>query len=243
MNMCCKTGSRHTPCAVADGTRSVPATILNRGPHRPVLRCCGRRQYPPVDVDCQRSTIILTSLRGQFKLMAASRLETHGPTNRTRGFAMPQRSACGRVRWISLRRIVTAIVAWVAPVLFCFGADRTATLDVSFIARIDGTTQRYVALPPPRFDISQRHPILLVLHGHGSDRWQYIRTREGSAARRGMWRRRTRWSSFRPTTVPRPLGWVPRPRPMWSRSLKRSRRDTMHAKSSSAGGPWAVLRL
>ena len=185
MNMCCKTGSRHTPCAVADGTRSVPATILNRGPHRPVLRCCGRRQYPPVDVDCQRSTIILTSLRGQFKLMAASRLETHGPTNRTRGFAMPQRSACGRVRWISLRRIVTAIVAWVAPVLFCFGADRTATLDVSFIARIDGTTQRDVALPPPRFDISQRHPILLVLHGHGSDRWQYIKNPRGECRAAG----------------------------------------------------------
>lgn len=65
-------------------------------------------------------------------------------------------------------------------------------VDVSFVADVDGSTERYVELLPPGFDPDEPHDLLVALHGHGSDRWQFIReprdecrgTRE-AAARHG----------------------------------------------------------
>ncbi len=53
-----------------------------------------------------------------------------------------------------------------------FGAEPT---DVAFVARRDGTEQRYVELLPANFQPTETHDVLLVLHGHGADRWQFIR--------------------------------------------------------------------
>jgi pimeloyl-ACP methyl ester carboxylesterase len=50
----------------------------------------------------------------------------------------------------------------------------TTPQDVAFTAR-DGTEQRYVVLLPDRFDPAQSHDALVALHGHGSDRWQFVR--------------------------------------------------------------------
>lgn len=47
--------------------------------------------------------------------------------------------------------------------------------DVAFKAATDGTEQRYVLLTPPRFDATRPCDILIALHGHGSDRWQFVR--------------------------------------------------------------------
>jgi len=47
--------------------------------------------------------------------------------------------------------------------------------DVAFTAEIDGTEQRYVQVLPPSFDADQPVDVLIALHGHGSDRWQFIR--------------------------------------------------------------------
>ncbi|MBN1346190.1 MAG: alpha/beta fold hydrolase [Phycisphaerae bacterium] len=47
--------------------------------------------------------------------------------------------------------------------------------DVAFTAKCDGTTQRYVIMLPEGFDKNRPHSLLIALHGHGSDRWQYIR--------------------------------------------------------------------
>ena len=47
--------------------------------------------------------------------------------------------------------------------------------DVSFVARSDGSTQHYVLLLPVGFRADQPHHLLVALHGHGSDRWQYIK--------------------------------------------------------------------
>ena len=47
--------------------------------------------------------------------------------------------------------------------------------DVSFTAEIDGNEQRYVQLLPPSFDAEMPVDVLIALHGHGSDRWQFIR--------------------------------------------------------------------
>jgi predicted esterase len=47
--------------------------------------------------------------------------------------------------------------------------------DVAFTAVCDGTEQRYVLLLPAGFEPVQPHDVLIGLHGHGSDRWQFVR--------------------------------------------------------------------
>ncbi len=46
--------------------------------------------------------------------------------------------------------------------------------DVTFKADYDGTQQKYMLLLPENFDASQAHNLLIALHGHGSDRRQFI---------------------------------------------------------------------
>ncbi len=54
------------------------------------------------------------------------------------------------------------------------GAEAYKTLqDVSFIARCDGTTQHYVLMLPEGFKAEESHSLLIALHGHGADRWQF----------------------------------------------------------------------
>lgn len=45
--------------------------------------------------------------------------------------------------------------------------------DISFKAQFDGTEQRYVLRLPKNFDHRVPHDVLIALHGHGSDRWQF----------------------------------------------------------------------
>ena len=51
--------------------------------------------------------------------------------------------------------------------------------DVVFRSRVDESEQRYVELLPPKFDASQPHDVVIALHGHGADRWQFIREVRG----------------------------------------------------------------
>lgn len=46
--------------------------------------------------------------------------------------------------------------------------------DVEFVAQCDGTRQRYVLVLPEAFDDAEPHDLLIALHGHGSDRWQFV---------------------------------------------------------------------
>lgn len=47
--------------------------------------------------------------------------------------------------------------------------------DIAFTAEVDGTEQRYVEVLPPDFDPDKPTDALIALHGHGSDRWQFVR--------------------------------------------------------------------
>ncbi|MCX6909750.1 MAG: alpha/beta fold hydrolase, partial [Verrucomicrobia bacterium] len=47
-------------------------------------------------------------------------------------------------------------------------------IDVAFTATVDGTVQRYVLRLPAGFLTNQSHDLLMALHGHGSDGWQFI---------------------------------------------------------------------
>jgi pimeloyl-ACP methyl ester carboxylesterase len=40
---------------------------------------------------------------------------------------------------------------------------------------VDGSQQRYIRVVPADFDARQTHDVLVTLHGHGSDRWQFVR--------------------------------------------------------------------
>lgn len=51
--------------------------------------------------------------------------------------------------------------------------DRFTAEDVAFTAACDGTTQHYVVMLPRGFKPDARHHVLVALHGHGSDRWQF----------------------------------------------------------------------
>lgn len=56
-----------------------------------------------------------------------------------------------------------------------FAATPDEPQDITFTAKTDGSTQRYVELLPPGFNAAEAHDVLLAFHGHGSDRWQFIR--------------------------------------------------------------------
>ena len=47
--------------------------------------------------------------------------------------------------------------------------------DIEFIAEADGTRQRYVEVLPGGYQAGELVDVLIALHGHGSDRWQFIR--------------------------------------------------------------------
>ncbi len=47
--------------------------------------------------------------------------------------------------------------------------------DVTFVSEADQSEQRYVELLPDKFNPDEKHDLVLAFHGHGSDRWQFIR--------------------------------------------------------------------
>jgi pimeloyl-ACP methyl ester carboxylesterase len=53
------------------------------------------------------------------------------------------------------------------------GVDGAAR-DIAFTATADQTEQRYVILLPRQFDAGSTVNLLIALHGHGSDRWQFM---------------------------------------------------------------------
>lgn len=73
-----------------------------------------------------------------------------------------------------------AVLAGGAMVVWCCGmpaaaADAPRVEDVAFTAKCDGSTQHYVLIFPANFHADQTYPLLAALHGHGSDRWQFVR--------------------------------------------------------------------
>lgn len=97
-----------------------------------------------------------------------------------------------------------------APALLCIALIGPAAggepQDVAFKARCDGTEQRYVLIEPPGDGKDGPRDLLIALHGHGSDRWQFAtatrdecRAARDVAAKHGMlyvspdYRAKTSW--------------------------------------------------
>ncbi|NLE29305.1 MAG: alpha/beta hydrolase [Phycisphaerae bacterium] len=55
----------------------------------------------------------------------------------------------------------------------CLAGDLSAPQDLAFTADYDGSVQRYIQMLPVGYDLSQPVDIMIALHGHGSDRWQF----------------------------------------------------------------------
>jgi len=64
-----------------------------------------------------------------------------------------------------------------------FAADplltKTDPQDIAFTANCDHTKQHYVMILPDNFSTQKSHSLLIALHGHGSDRWQFINNARG----------------------------------------------------------------
>mgnify|MGYP003629728146 CR=1 FL=1 len=79
--------------------------------------------------------------------------------------------------------ILTIFVLKTAIAMSVFAADpvleQSAPQDFEFIANCDQTRQRYVMILPEAFSNQEPHSVLIALHGHGSDRWQFIKDKRG----------------------------------------------------------------
>ncbi len=77
---------------------------------------------------------------------------------------------------MTINRLPLAWLCWLTAGLNTAVAEyRTGPQEVHFTARSDGSKQAYVLLLPEDFRPDQAHHLLIALHGHGSDRWQYIK--------------------------------------------------------------------
>ena len=72
------------------------------------------------------------------------------------------------LRIISLLLVTVAVVDADEP-QFLEPVDQTMT------AEADGSEQRYVVLAPAKHTGDQPVDVMIALHGHGSDRWQFVR--------------------------------------------------------------------
>jgi len=75
-----------------------------------------------------------------------------------------------------MHRIATFTGLYLVTIVAMIEATENAQpKDVTFTARVDGTEQHYVLIAPPRLAVDRPHDLLIALHGHGSDRWQFVR--------------------------------------------------------------------
>jgi acetyl esterase/lipase len=71
-----------------------------------------------------------------------------------------------------LRYCVAFVVLAVASSVH---GDEPRTEDVAITAKFDGSTQHYVLVYPAGFQAERPVDLLITLHGHGSDRWQFAK--------------------------------------------------------------------
>jgi pimeloyl-ACP methyl ester carboxylesterase len=105
-----------------------------------------------------------------------------------------------KIRFLIVLSLLTAVAAQAADTAW------QKPVDVEFTARVDGSAQRYVLMLPVGLAAGQPVDLMVALHGHGSDRWQFVtnardecRAMRDAAARGGMifvspdYRARTSW--------------------------------------------------
>ncbi len=71
---------------------------------------------------------------------------------------------------------VISLLTFIVTAEIIYGS---VTNDVVFTANYDGIQQRYVEILPDGFNPDGTNDVLICLHGHGSDRWQYVNLDRG----------------------------------------------------------------
>jgi lysophospholipase L1-like esterase/pimeloyl-ACP methyl ester carboxylesterase len=102
---------------------------------------------------------------------------------------------------VAVATLAAATLAAAGPV-----EELGAPQDVPFTSTLDGTEQRYVIRLPKQFAANQSQRLMIALHGHGSDRWQFTndtrdecRAARDAASRHGIiyvspdYRAKTSW--------------------------------------------------
>lgn len=79
---------------------------------------------------------------------------------------------------MSRSTIVGACIAFIVTAAHQDTSAETVE-DRTFIATCDGSEQRYVVVMPDEFQPDQPVSVLIALHGHGSDRWQFVQQERG----------------------------------------------------------------
>lgn len=82
-----------------------------------------------------------------------------------------------RLRAVARRVAVCAVALAAAGPLRA--ADDIVPEDVTFVARHDKTEQKYVVVRPKGFDPKRANTAVVAFHGHGSDRWQFVKQDRG----------------------------------------------------------------
>ncbi len=66
-------------------------------------------------------------------------------------------------------------VFYIVNVVFAQEDDKGTMKDVTFKANCDGSEQKYVLILPKEFEKQKQYDVLIALHGHGADRWQFAK--------------------------------------------------------------------
>jgi len=74
-------------------------------------------------------------------------------------------------RWLAISIILTFVISTAVA--------EPREEDVAFTSRLDKSEQRYVVIFPTDFKAESSRDLLIALHGHGSDRWQFVRQTRG----------------------------------------------------------------
>lgn len=75
--------------------------------------------------------------------------------------------------WIPWEGLILTILA--SQAMAQSGEDWAKIEDIAFTANVDKTVQHYVLMLPRDFDPAKSQDVLIALHGHGSDRWQFAK--------------------------------------------------------------------
>jgi dipeptidyl aminopeptidase/acylaminoacyl peptidase len=76
-------------------------------------------------------------------------------------------------------RVLLSFLAGMFVTPLAANAFAAEPVDAVFKSTLDGTDQRYVVILPDDFDAEKPHSFLIALHGHGSDRWQFVKDGRG----------------------------------------------------------------
>ncbi|WP_395736416.1 prolyl oligopeptidase family serine peptidase [Prosthecobacter sp.] len=74
---------------------------------------------------------------------------------------------------------MSPLLSFIALLLTQAGALFAEPQDIAFKSSLDGTEQRYVELLPESYEYLLACDAVIALHGHGSDRWQFIKDPRG----------------------------------------------------------------